>query len=163
AETSNSGVSFMNFAMKSCIAGALAVITAPAMACSICRCGDPTFNALGKEGVAQSGLRVAFDWDAVEKTQGPADALDSIREERMTALVAYGFNDSFGVFARLPYSERRLTEIEDGASETTRASGWADPELYAQARLWSSPFEGDVGMRASLYAVAGVKTPWGQN
>jgi len=42
----------------------------PAFACSICRCGDPTFNALGNEGVSQSGLRIALDWDQLEKTQG---------------------------------------------------------------------------------------------
>ena len=36
-----------------------AVAAAPVYACSICRCGDPTFNALGKDGVSQSGLRLA--------------------------------------------------------------------------------------------------------
>jgi hypothetical protein len=45
-------------------------IAAPAFACSICRCGDPTFNALGSDGVAQTGLRVALDWDEVRKSQG---------------------------------------------------------------------------------------------
>ena len=48
-------------------------------------------------------------------------------------------------------------------SESTHASGLADPEIYAQARLWSSLFEGDVGVRTSVYAVFGVKTPWGEN
>src|SRR3954471_10056957 len=87
-----------------------ALIGGPAHACSICRCGDPTFNALGKEGVAQSGLRLALDWDQVEKTQGAADELESMREQRLTALAAYGINDLLDVFARLPYSQRRLTE-----------------------------------------------------
>ena len=153
----------MNLAMKSCIAGALALATAPALACSICRCGDPTFNALGKEGVAQTGLRLAFDWDQVEKTQGPPDERDAIREQRLTALAAYGIDDRIDVFARIPFSERRLEETEGGDTEVTKASGWADPEFYAQARLWSSGFEGDVGIRSSLYLVGGVKTDWGQN
>jgi len=48
----------------------LASLMTPAFACSICRCGDPTFNALGNEGVSQSGLRIALDWDQLEKTQG---------------------------------------------------------------------------------------------
>ena len=134
-----------------------------AFACSICRCGDPTFNALGKEGVAQSGLRLAFDWDQVEKTQGPADERDSLREQRETLLLAYGLNDRFDVFARVPYSQRRLTEAEGGETESTTTSGLADPEIYAQARLWSSRFEGDVGMRSSIYFVFGVKTDWGVN
>ena len=134
-----------------------------ALACSICRCGDPTFNALGMEGVAQPGFRVAFDWDQVEKTQGPADELDSLREQRETLLLAYGLNDRFDLFARIPFSQRDLTESEDGELEKSSASGLADPEIYAQARLWSSRFEGDVGMRSSIYLVFGVKTPWGEN
>jgi hypothetical protein len=153
----------MNIAVKSCVAGLSLAFALPSFACSICRCGDPTFNALGKEGVAQTGLRVAFDWDQVRKTQGEADDVDSLRERRYSLLAAYGLSDTFSVFVRLPYSERNLTETEQGQAERESASGLADPEIYAQWRLWASPFEGDVGMRASLYLVGGVKTPWGEN
>lgn len=146
------------------IAAAVAALTTvPSFACSICRCGDPTFNALGKEGVAQTGLRLALDWDQVKKTQGDADERDALRETRTTVLAGYGVSDSFGVFVRLPYSSRDLTENESGVTEKSHAKGLADPEIYAQARLWSSPFEGDVGTRASVYAVFGVKTAWGKN
>jgi hypothetical protein len=138
-------------------------LTPAALACSICRCGDPTFNALGKEGVAQTGFRVALDWDEVEKTQGPVAERDSLREQRETLLFAYGLSERFDLFARLPYSQRHLTETEDGAAERSESSGLADPEFYAQARLWSSRFEGDVGMRSSIYFVFGVKTDWGVN
>jgi len=151
----------MDLSTKAWSAVAAVTLAAPVWACSICRCGDPTFNALGKEGVAQTGLRVALDWDQVKKTQGPADERDSLRERRTTAMFAYGINDRFGVFARVPFSERDLTEVEDGASESTHASGLADPEIYAQARLWSSGFDGAVGIRASIFAVFGVKTDWG--
>ena len=30
-------------------------------------------------------------------------------------------------------------------------------------RLWSSGFDGAVGIRAALFAVAGVKTAWGED
>ncbi|MGH8863105.1 MAG: hypothetical protein ACREVZ_00410 [Burkholderiales bacterium] len=147
-----------------CAAMIGAVLATPAWGCSICRCGDPTFNALGKEGVAQSGLRLAFDWDEVEKSAGePAGDFSSLQEQRMTFLVAYGISDRFDVFARLPYSERDLTETVEGVSESSHTSGLADPEFYGQVRLWSSKFEGDVGMRSSVYAVFGVKTKWGEN
>jgi len=149
-------------AFKMCVAGLSLAFAMPTFACSICRCGDPTFNALGKEGVAQSGFRLAVDWDQVRKTQGDED-VDSLRERRYSLLAAYGFSDRFSVFARLPYSERDLTETEDGEVEHESASGLADPEIYAQYRVWASPFEGDVGMRASLYVVGGVKTAWGEN
>lgn len=148
------------------LAGALALIcAAPAFPCSICRCGDPTFNALGKEGVAQTGLRLALDWDQVDKKQGAREEghFDQLSEERMTALLAYGISDRFSVFARVPYGERKLTESEEGESERTETSGLADPEIYGQARLWSSPFSGDVGVRAAVYGVVGIKTDWGRN
>jgi len=139
-------------------------LSAPAWGCSICRCGDPTFNALGNEGVAQSGLRLALDWDLVEKTQGVVgEDFDAIREERSTLLVAYGLSDSFSVFARVPYSARRLAETEEGVTEVTRKEGLADPEFSGQFRLWHSDLEGDVGVRSSIYAVFGVKTDWGEN
>ncbi len=137
---------------------------APAWSCSICRCGDPTFNALGKEGIAQLGARLALDWDQVEKTQGdPDDELESLRERRATLLLAYGVSDRVGFFARVPYSERVLTESEAEESSRTRVSGLADPEIYGQVRLWSSAFDGEVGTRAAVFAVAGVKTAWGDN
>jgi hypothetical protein len=149
----------MRISLKCAAAGLSALLAAPTFACSICRCGDPTFNALGREGVAQTGLRLALDGDRVDKTQGPADELESVRERRLTLLAAYGLGVDFDLFVRLPYSERTLEE----GDEKTRGSGWADPEIYAQWRLWSSPFEGDVGMRSSVYVVGGVKTDWGQN
>src|SRR5690349_25127700 len=109
----------MRIASKYGAASLLAVLAAPSFACSICRCGDPTFNALGKEGVAQTGLRVALDWDQLRKTQGEIEEghLDSLRERRITALFAYGFSDRFSLFARVPYGERELTETEDGETE----------------------------------------------
>ena len=66
---------------------AATLYSVPAWPCSICRCGDPTFNALGKDGVSQSGLRLALDWDQTKKTQGdPAEDFDSLRERRETLL-----------------------------------------------------------------------------
>ncbi len=139
-------------------------IAAPAFACSICRCGDPTFNALGSDGVAQTGLRVALDWDEVRKSQGdPAEELESLTEHRTTLLLAYGLSDRVGVFARIPYSERTLEEKSKEGHETVRASGLADPELSAQVRLWSSPMDGDVGARTNVFLVGGIKAAWGQN
>ena len=77
---------------KMLMAALASVAAASALSCSICRCGDPTFNALGKEGVSQSGLRVALDWDQVEKTQGSLEEghLDSLREQRVTVRLPEG-------------------------------------------------------------------------
>jgi outer membrane putative beta-barrel porin/alpha-amylase len=133
-------------------------------ACSICRCGDATFNALGKDGFAVRGLRLALDWERFDKDEGnPAEESESQVENRFTALVSYGFNDRFTVFARVPYSVRDLTTRAAGAEpESTHTSGLSDPEVYGQMRLWASPLAA-LGRRASLSLNAGIKTPWGGN
>jgi hypothetical protein len=139
---------------------ALAVLEPAANACSICRCGDPTFNALGKDVVSASGWRFALDWERFSKTQGDVDARDSVVELRTTAVAAYTLADRVLLVARIPYSEHTLVESAGGDVERTHSSGLADPELYGQVRLWSSPFKGDPGRRASISAMLGIKTDW---
>jgi hypothetical protein len=151
--------------IKSAVAACIALaLPTGALACSICRCGDPTFNALGKEGVSLPGLKLALDWDEVSKSQGSRDdEFSEVLEHRTTLLAAYGLSDRFSVFLRVPYAERDLVEVEGGEPERSHAGGLADPEISAQARLWSSRFDGDVGVRSSIFLVAGVKTDWGVN
>ncbi len=134
-------------------------------ACSICRCGDATFNALGKDGYAAHGFRGAFDWERFSKDEGnPAEEEESQVENRFTGLLSYGFNDRFTLFARVPVSVRDLTATApDEDPEQVHTSGFSDPELYGQIRLWSSRVSGGVGRRSSLSLNAGVKAPWGQN
>jgi hypothetical protein len=136
-----------------------------AFACSICRCGDPTFNALGKDGFAGSGLRVSFDSERFDKTEGaPSTESESQVENRMTAMASYGFCEPFSLFVRVPVTTRSLTTTAPlGGTERIRTTGLSDPEIFGKLRLWASPFSSGVGRRASLSATFGVKTPWGQN
>jgi hypothetical protein len=134
-------------------------------ACSICRCGDATFNALGKDGFHAHGAHLAFDWERFDKDEGdPAEEAESQVENRFTALASYGFSDRFTLFARVPYSARKLTAVSAGAeSEETKTHGFSDPEVYGQIQLWASPFSGGLGRRSSFSLNAGVKLPWGRN
>jgi hypothetical protein len=135
-----------------------------ARACSICRCGDATFNALGKDGYAAQGFRAALDWERFDKDEGdPSEEAESQVEKRFTALLSYGFNDRFTLLARVPYSVRDLTATTPEGAENTHTSALSDPEIYAQVRLWSSKLSGGLGRRSSLSLNAGVKTPWGRN
>jgi hypothetical protein len=159
----------------------------PAHACSMCRCGDPTFNAFGTDVYADGKLRLALDWQRYDKEQGIAEDHDeeeigeeheglrpatahhevagreSAVEDRLTATLSYAVADRLNLVARLPFSSHHLSEpSHDGATEET-ARGLADPEIYAFVQLWSSQFEGGLGRRAWISALAGVKTPWGQN
>jgi hypothetical protein len=105
---------------------------APAEACSICRCGDPTFNALGKEGYAAQGWRLALDWERFDKREGsPAEEAEELVENRVTALASYGFSDRFAVYARVPISLRDFSETEEGVTvESFDTRGLSDAEAY---------------------------------
>jgi hypothetical protein len=168
------------------LCAAVAAFPPPAAACSICRCGDPTFNAFGTDVYADGKLRLALDWQRYDKEQGIAVHEDEVEEsrteglrpavahhevdgremtveDRLTATLSYSFADRANVVARLPFSSHQLTELGlDGEAEET-ARGLADPELYALVRLWSSPFADGLGRRAWISGLAGVKTPWGKN
>ncbi len=149
------------------VAGLILVAALPKAveACSICRCGDPTFNALGSDGYSAKGFRAAFDWERFDKEQGdPAEEAEGVVENRFTALLSYGFNDRLAVVGRVPFSHRRLEATEGGVpADPTTSNGLSDPEVYAQVRLWSSKFGAGLGRRSSISLVGGVKTAWGQN
>ena len=156
-------IRFSRVVLGSALGLALALTVSPAEACSICRCGDATFNALGKDVTSEPGFRFAFDIDRFSKTQGPPEEQDSIVEDRYTAVGAYTLGTRALLVARVPFAQRTLDERVGDEVEHSEASGLGDPELSAQIRLWSSPLNGDLGRRLSFSATAGVKTNWGEN
>jgi hypothetical protein len=147
------------------LAGFLVSAASPVGACSICRCGDPTFNALGKQGFHGKGLRLALDWERFDKEEGdPAGETEAQVENRYTLLASYGLSDRFSLTARVPVSRRRLTASAPGSgSEVVETSGPSDPEIFGQLRLWASPMRVGLGRQDAVSVVAGVKTPWGEN
>ena len=156
----------------------------PALPCSICRCGDATFNALGPNVFAEGKFRLALDWDRFDKDSAvpavagmglrasrrlfdtaPAAGLDSEVENRLTAAFSYVFGERVVAVVRVPWSQKRLTSTDfgSGISETGRTSDLSDPEIYALVRIWSAPFKPGLGRRAWVSLIGGVKTPWGKN
>ena len=71
-----------------------------ARACSMCRCGDATFNALGTDVYVDGKVRVSFDWERFDKDQGAADVQESMRENRFTTSLSYTFFDRVTAVAR---------------------------------------------------------------
>lgn len=151
-------------ALVAALAASSVIAVAPtARACSICRCGDPTFNALGRTGYSSPGFRGALDWERFDKDEGtPETGLDTQVENRVTALLSYGVSDRAMFTVRLPYSHRDLTETEDGEEESVTTDGFSDPEVSAQVRVWSA---GGATMAngTSLSLFGGVKLPLGEN
>ena len=146
-----------------------------ARACSICRCGDPTFNALGSNVYADGAFHFALDWDRLSKEQGIFDPhgehgarlaprhagqgeTETLVENRVTATLSYSFAERFNLVARIPYSFKTLTEGE----EITDTHGFADPELYALVRLWSSTSARSLGRRTWFRPWRGSRLPGGK-
>jgi hypothetical protein len=137
----------------------------------MCRCGDPTFNALGTHVFTPGQFRLALDWERFDKEQGVTEpgstevtGRDAEVENRVTATVVYSFGESVTLVGRVPFSFRHMTSTDvDGSSEVTSTSGFSDPEAYAVVKLWSSDLSAGVGRRAWVSALAGLKTPWGRN
>ncbi len=146
---------------------ALLAAAPPAAACSICRCGDPTFNTLGVNVYQQSQFALGFDWNRYEKSQLTShdDELGTEQEveNRYALTVSYSFAERFLVSAQVPLSHRELTETFTDETEFESTTGLSDPEFYAAVRLWSSNFAPGLGRRAWISAGVGVKTPWGEN
>jgi len=157
--------------LRAAAAVAILAATVPssrALACSICRCGDPTFNSLGSDVYSEAQFRIAFDFDRFNKSQLTVEdgkvGNDAEIEYRYTATVSYGFGDRFLLVARVPLSHRDLTTtFLDGESEEVSTTGLSDPEFYGLVRLWSSRFGDGIGKRSTVSAIFGVKTPWGEN
>jgi hypothetical protein len=145
----------------------LAAVPRPAAACSICRCGDPTFNALGSNIYSSGQFHLAIDWDRFNKSQftdeGGLPGTDHEIENRVTLTLSYSIAERLVLVARVPYSFRHLTTTTASGSDDVTTRGFSDPEVYALFRLWSSTFGPGLGRRTWISAVAGVKTPWGQN
>jgi hypothetical protein len=146
------------------VVAVLLLYPSPAVPCSICRCGDPTFNALGKDGYAVPGWRLALDWERFDKQEGPPEEeAEELVENRVTVLASYGFSDRLTVYARVPVSFRSFSQIEGGlTTEHFNTRGLSDPEVYGQLRLWASPLS-NLGRRTSVSLLAGVKSALGNN
>ena len=157
------------FPFRAAVAAALVLTFAPAAvrACSICRCGDPTFNALGSNIYSDGQLHFALDWDRFNKSQLTEEdgetGTDREVENRVTATVSYSIAERVVLVARVPWSFRRLTTTLPDETTEVETNGLSDPEVYALVRLWSSTFGPGMGRRTWLSAVGGVKTSWGRN
>jgi hypothetical protein len=161
----------------------LAAAAPPAHGCSICRCGDPTFNALGTDVYKEGAFRVSLDWERFDKEQGivPEDEAaaakaarlsdhddlgrEAVIENRFTTGFSYTFGERVVAVARIPWSSRHTSTVGAAESEggPNQSRDLSDPDFYALVRLWSSDFTGGLGRRAWLSALGGVKTNWGKN
>ena len=123
--------------------------------CSMCRCSDPAFSALGEGLYSYGGFQVALDWNRLDQSQGAGEGLEAQVRNSLTATLSYGWAERLTFVAQVPYTFNHLTA--DGGVETADALG--DPGFYLYVRLWSSKFSQGLGRRAWVSALVAVKTP----
>ena len=128
-------------------------------ACSMCRCSDPVFSALGEGLYSYGGFQVAVDWARLNQSQGAGEDLEAQVRNSLVTTISYGWQERLTVVAQVPYTFNYLTA--DGVVEA--ADGLGDPAFYLYVRLWSSKFSQGLGRRAWISALVAVKTPWGKN
>jgi hypothetical protein len=138
---------------------ALVLTPGSARACSMCRCSDPVFSALGEGLYSYGGFQVAVDWNRLDQTQGAGADFEAQVRNSITTTIAYGWRERLTFVAQVPYTMNHLTE----GGELQTADGLGDPAFAIYVRLWSSPFSQGLGRRAWISAVVAVKTPWGRN
>jgi hypothetical protein len=147
------------------VAGAVWLVSpGTARACSVCRCGDPAFVALGLDIFNPGRFNIAFDWDRYEKEEGAGEDEEQQVEDRYTLTASYAVSDRVTFVGRLPWSVRNLVEGGDGGDEEqVSTSGMSDPEFFVHVRLWSAPITSGIGSKAWIGARVGVKSAWGEN
>jgi hypothetical protein len=130
-----------------------------ALACSMCRCSDPVFSALGQGLYTNSGFKVAVDWNRQDQSEGAGEDFEAQVRNSVTATLSYSWQERLTFVAQVPY----VFVHQDSADGTNVLNGLGDPAFYVYGRLWSSNFDQGLGRRAWLSAMFAVKTPWGQN
>jgi hypothetical protein len=142
------------------LAAAAAILTPEAArACSMCRCSDPVFNALGQGVYTNVGFHVAVDWLRQDQSQGEGEDFEHQIRNSLTLTASYSWKERLLFVAQVPYVWAHQT----GADGVEDAHDFGDPTFYVYGRLWASEFSGGLGRRAWLSAIFSVKTPWGEN
>jgi hypothetical protein len=127
---------------------------APALACSTCKCGDPTVNLFGTEKSFASRLRIGVDYLMRSETQGdPALNARQTDERRLLLGLAYSPLPDLSLAVQLPYVYK---QIEDSNKARQDAEGLGDIDLIAR---WTLLRSGGISGRHLAGLRVGVRLP----
>ncbi|MGB1580766.1 MAG: hypothetical protein ACPHER_04585 [Nevskiales bacterium] len=141
--------------ISSALAAALSIAATPALACSTCKCGDPTITLLGMEKPYTNRFRIGLDYQIRSETEGdPAINEATTDEDRLTLGLMYSFNQRLTLMARIPYVWK---EREDSTLATMEAEGLGDIDLIARYNLQPE------NNRRHIYGITGgLRLPTGE-
>ncbi|WP_348673876.1 hypothetical protein [uncultured Abyssibacter sp.] len=135
--------------------GLLAAVAAPqaVLACSTCKCGDPTITLMGQEKGFSGRLRLGVDALWRTETQGAGANRSETEETRYTLGAAYSFGERLTAAVQLPFVDKTLTQSN---LDRQSASGLGDVDLSARYRLWK---QGPMSGRRLAGVSLGLRLP----
>ena len=68
---------FLSAASALAVAAAILAPCPGGVACSMCRCSDPVFSALGEGLYTNSGFKLALDWSRSDQSEGSPDDFEA--------------------------------------------------------------------------------------
>ena len=100
----------------------LAAASSSALACSTCKCGDPTITLLGSEKAFSGRFRLGLDLLWRSETQGADNNPRQITTDESRAVlgVAYSASERLSFALQMPYVEKTITR-RDFSREQGRA------------------------------------------
>jgi hypothetical protein len=150
------------------LAGALAVAAllaaAPALACSVCGCGDPLLTSSDPAAIA-GRLRLQLDTEYLRMDAGnEADPslTDRLTQWTVRLNVVYRPTDALSLTATLPFVSKDLRTVGGASTPASDATGLGDVEIAARYALWRDVHLG-IGRVQELSITAGTSTPTGPN
>ncbi|MDX2015045.1 MAG: transporter [Myxococcaceae bacterium] len=129
-------------------------LSAPALACPTCTCGNPAMTAMGAEQPFSNRVRLAATARAWEQTQG-VDGLDAVRlrEVRLDLTGSWSPTDWFTLSMNLPLQLREQREV-NLAREV--AAGLGDADVAARFVVAG---RGRMRPPALVSVIAGARLP----
>jgi hypothetical protein len=144
---------------------ALALAAPPALACSVCGCGDPLLTASDPAAIT-GRLRLQLDTEYLRVRAGnDADPAltDRLAQWSYRLNAVYRPTDALSVSATLPLVSKAITTSGQGTSSTTSdVTGLGDVELGLRYAVWQRLALGN-GRVQELALSAGTSVPTGQN
>lgn len=141
-----------SLAVSALIGAAYLFISAPVLACSTCKCGDPTITLVGSEKPFAGRFRAGLDVQLRSETEGdPAINEATTDEERYSVGMTYSVNNRLTLLASIPYVKK--TRV-DSTLARMEADGLGDIDLYARYNL-----QADNEMRHLYGVMGGLRLP----
>lgn len=159
------GRSPASFAVLAAAALAGVLAARPALACSVCACGDPLLGSADPAAIT-GRLRLQLDTEYLRVDAGneeDASLTDKLTQWSYRVNAVYRPIDALSLVATLPLVSKELTTVGGGVSaHASDATGMGDAELAARYAVWRGVNLG-IGRVQELALTAGTSLPTGAN